>query len=1617
MRDTIAEKSEVLHVIPGRIRIHVAGWSAQEKRGLERQLSQVPGISRVQANPLTGNILIHFDPAVTDEQAILQAIDTLDFSTLSEPETGIVPPPPAIHEKHGGIIRARIAVRGLDRDPHLAGRIVERLERRSGVHARASALTGRILVEFEEEQANLDDVIAEIAGLELPPLPDEDRPDYPLDPAPLLQSAARTIGAGLGIGFFAIRRLLGLREPLPGANVAFNIASIISILQGIPPIRSGLRKLLGRTATDLLFSLPGIATLTLAESPLGLTVSGAEALRLFTEVKARQDAWRRHEELVSSAPSAQPDAIIRLESGERAPLAAQVLEGTGTASGRDGMPLPVTPGSIVPPGAQLHGSSFLLKLQAEHSFQPFTPESRPELVTSSLYHHYHRIISFCSLAYAGLTALLTRSFSQTLAAMLLVSPRPAIVGQEHADLAAAARVIRAGVTIVGTRPQRRVRLPSLLLLDGMRLLTDQLELAEVIPLARGGELTTNELQARAAGVAAAAGFPWGRVFKDSSALPATEGTFDGKTATALSQGVRYTLGPIEDWSQLPEAAHLRLAVNYLLVLRSEQEQAPLGLLVLRPRLAAGVEDLVRVCQRHHVELAVLAGGDQLAARALARRTQIAPVENDDALQVIRARQQEGKTVFFVSDNASASAAFSTCDLAIGLTDNRSHLPARADLLAPDLIAIAAIIEAGARRENVARDSVGLSLLSNIVGVLWGIRGMPALRAASRVLSISTLAVLVDGWLRLRGGHRMLPTTALFTDPRPERWGEQSVEEVLRALDTTEYGLTDVQAAERCEKVPSHAHRNQVFATLLEQLRSPLIGMLAVGAGFSLLLGSVGDVLIIGATIVLSVAISTWQEQRANRVAETLERMGAPHARVLRNNQPITLPAPAIVPGDVLLLAPGDRIAADARIISAQNLEVDESTLTGESLPVAKATGGKTAANHIVLEGTDVTSGSGQAVVIAVGQHTRMGATRAALAGDEDVTGSLGTRLSSMLRVLIPLSVASGVLVIATGLFWGQPLTTLLALGTTVALAAVPEGLPLLAKVGEAGVARRLTRYQAVVRRLSSIEALGRVDVACADKTGTMTRGRLQLSMVANIDHEALLNGELPAELRHVLLAAAFASPSPDAPDAASHPTDMAIIQGAIDAGMEEQIRVRHEAELPFDPTRAFHASVVQGILYLKGAPEALLPRCQWVCRHGEKQPLNETMRSELLQHSLQFAGRGLRMLMVAEGDATAPLDDPQQLCVLGFVGISDPLRSTVQAAVNRCHDAGVRVIMITGDHPSTARAIAQEAGLLDEEGEVLTASEIAELQNSDLDRRLKRAVIIARATPLDKLRIIESLQRQGHTVAMTGDGVNDAPALRLADVGIAMGRGSTEVARQTADVVITDDDFSTLVETFVEGRSFWRNIRRALGLLLGGNLGELGLIVGASLLGSGIPLTARQILALNAITDIFPALAVALQQPEHRNLADLRREGISALGTPLRNELLRRALTTSLPSLAAYLLTLRQGGQFAARSVAFASIITTQLAQTLDMGRSEGHFTSSVSAAVAGSLAVLAATFALPPLRQFLGLVIPSPAGWLLIAGATVISLFSSRLLAAHLSPKRRTSALSQKHNQLITST
>jgi len=1592
MAAACASQPRVVRAMRGRARVHLAGWSGAHAGALERRVRALAGVLSAEANPLTGNILIRYDAAELDEPGLVAALAGIDpeqpGQPNAEPARTSQPAPPASFREARGSRRLRIAVRGLDRDAGLARRVVERLERRPDVaRAVASPLTGRVLVELGDLEVDLEGLLAELTGLELPELPGEDVPHHPLDPAPLIQSTARVIGSALGLGLFALRRVVAAEgAPVSAAGPAA-VAGAVGIVEGLPPLQRPVEGVLGRDRAQLLFGALTIASLTVSGGALGLAVAGAGALGLMTEVRARRAAWRAYEERLGRQARAHPGVVLRLDPGDRVPLPGEALEGFGRAVGPDGITLPVAPGRRLPAGARIYGAGVTVRLGRE---PPFAVTGRRHAAAPSPDARYLQLIVPASLAFGVLLGVLRRSASWGFTGLLLVNPRAALIGSEHADNRASARVLRSGVTVVGTR-RRPLRRPDAVLLGCPRVLTDGLEVASVAPLDDDGD--RGRLLELAAAIAGAAGSPWGPAFHAAGRVEGVDGTFDGSVASAEIDGARWTLRVADD-SGPPAAAEIRRQGGEPLLLARQGGGPPAAVVAIRPRLAVAIRDLRATCARRATHLAVVAKTPSPAAAAVARRAGVPLLTGAPLHARVDEYQRDGAIVAVVADGPDAGEAFAVADLAVAVASGRSGpFLARADLLTPTLAAVADIVEAGARRDAAVRDAVVLSLGANAAGAAWGMGGAPGVRHGSDATYVGALAAIASGGLRLRGGRRPRSVAERLVDPLPERWGRMSPADALRALGSRSSGLTQAEARERWRPPPPLAERRGFTTAILDQVRSPLIAALAVGAGLSLALGAIADVAMIGAVIVANAAIGAWQEGAAGRAARALERMTARSSTVVRAGEQQVVPATEIVPGDVLVLAPGARVPADARLLEADMLEVDEAALTGESLPVAKTVNGGTDARRVVLEGSDVVAGTGRAVIVATNAETRMGALAAALALHEPTHSPLDTRLEAILRQALPLiAIATGVVVVS-GVLWGNPLLPQLALGASAAIAAVPEGLPLLAGVSGAAVARRLASRKALVRRLAAVESLGRVDVACADKTGTLTEGRLAVRVVAGPDGPGAAPEHVDAALADVLLAAALASPHPDAADARSHPTDVAVVEGAHRAGLAGRLRAQRAAELPFEPSRGFHAALVDGRVVVKGAAEAVVPRCAAVRRGSAVSPLREGEDQALLARAEQLAGDGLRVLLAAEG-AAERAQDPQGLVALGFIGIADPLRAGVPGAVRRCHEAGVRVVMLTGDHPATARAIAREADLPVDGDAVLTGAEVAALADDELDARLDRARVVARITPLDKVRILEALQRRGHVVAMTGDGVNDAPALRLADVGVAMGRGGTEVAREAADLVLADDDFSTMVEALVEGRGLWANLRRSLALLLGGNLGELALIVGASVAGLPAPLTTRQLLAVNLVTDVLPALAVAVQEPEHRNLSGLAREGASGLDAPLRADILRRGVATAVPSLGAYLVARQITDPLRARSVAFASIIATQLGHTVDLGRVEGRLSAPVIGAVGASAGLTAAALALPGLQSFLGLAVPGPLGLAIVLAATVGAVAIARALS-----------------------
>lgn len=1601
----VAQEPRIVHSLPGRVRIHVPTLSTLGAAELEARLERIDGVRQARASELTRNVLVEYDRARLDIGNVLARLRRMAAGgkpSAAGRAAGSRVHRPVIEEKvsakangrasasakgNGGerasaskrtIRRARIAVRGLDRDPDLARRLVERLCRRHGVlRVSPSPLTGRVLIELAEGTESIQEILDEIGDLELPPDGEHEIPAHPLDPSPIIEGAAKTVGAGLGLLLLLGRQVAGTQGP-PVSRGAGEVAGTVGLLEGFPAVSRRIEDALGHERKEVVLGATAIVAMSASGNPLGLAFAGAAALRLLTESVARRHAWQEYELRTQDHPDVHPGAVLTLEPGQRVPLAARVLEGFGVASALDGSPQPVCPGAELDPGARIYGGAVTVELLSE---APFEAAPSPPAPRTTPLERYLQSVSYGALAYAVITGAVTRSPARMLTALLLVNPVPALAGRESADRGASARVIRAGVGVVGSRAGRAISRPDVLVIDEPRTLCSGWERVRATSFTdHHGE---EDIVALASAVSTCAGSPWGVRIQMSRTPTATDGTFDGRVASAEVAGERWLLAA--DTGASEAGVHLE-ADEQTLMLRRQRDGLLVGAITIRPHLSRGVRGLLESSRVLDVRLELTARAPTPWAQRVAQRAGI-PLTETPILDRISHLQAEGHQVAIVGDSPRSAAAFDRAQLAIALTSGVSGpFVARADLLAPGLDAVASILQAGARRDAAVSDALLISLAANAGGAAWGALRGPPFRVGNRPAHIGGLVASLDSGARLWGGRRSRTVAERLSDPLPERWGRETVEEVLRRLHTSADGLSSAEARDRWRARPEVRQAGGLGDLLADQLFSPVVAVLGTGAGLSVAMGAFGDVIMIASVVAANVLVGAWQERRAQTATKALHDLGARTARVLRDGQLETAMQEDLVPGDVVLLASGDRVPADARVMSEEPFEVDEAALTGESIPVLKSATAPAEASRVVLDGTDVVTGAARAVVVAVGEDTRMGAIAAALAEDSDGDQSpLDRRLGKMLVHGLPWIAAGGSMVTLAGVLRGRSALSQLALGVSVAIAAVPEGLPLLAGVAEAAVAQRLASRNALVTRLSAVEALGRVDVACVDKTGTLTTGTLELTLVADVQRAQAAPAELSPALAEVLSAAAVASPSPDAADAGAHPTDVAVLRGARVAGLDDGLGER-QAESPFDPARSFHATLAGECTRVKGAVEVLAARCSRVRRAGEDAALDDAGRDALLERAASLAEQGLRILLVAEG-AGASVEDPQELTALGFVGISDPLREGAAEAVRRCSEAGVRVVMLTGDHPATATAIASKAGLPAGEDRLLTGEEVSGLDDETLSTRLERATIIARTTPLQKLRIVEALRTSGHVVAMTGDGVNDAPALRLADVGVAMGRGGTEVARQTADLVLSDDEFSTLAEALVEGRGFWHNMRRALGLLLGGNAGEVGLMIASAIGGLPTPMSTRTVLTVNLVTDVFPAVSVAIQPPEHRNLAQLAREGSAALDTPLRADVIRRGVATAAPSFGAYLVASRFLTPEAASSVAYISIVTTQLAQTIDLGQAEGRLTASVLGAVAGSLGTLVATFMVPGVRTFLGLASPTPAGILLAAGASVVAV------------------------------
>jgi len=736
------------------------------------------------------------------------------------------------------------------------------------------------------------------------------------------------------------------------------------------------------------------------------------------------------------------------------------------------------------------------------------------------------------------------------------------------------------------------------------------------------------------------------------------------------------------------------------------------------------------------------------------------------------------------------------------------------------------------------------------------------------------------------------------------WHALSQEEVFERLRTTPLGLSEDEARRRLKVWgPNRIEEEERISPLrlfLNQFLNPLTGLLLFATALSVAIGETLDALVIVVLVLAGAVLGFYQEYRAERALEALKKMASPLATVIREGEVKTVRSEEVVPGDVLVLNAGDRVAADARVFEAVNLRVDESMLTGESTPVDKiaeaieADAPLAERVNMVFAGTVVVYGKGKAVVVATGKNTELGKIAESLQEVKAEKTPLERQLDALGRnLLVLMLVVASVVSIVGMFFWRLHPLELLLWAVSLAVAAVPEALPVVVTGSLAIGVYKMAKRNAIVKRLPAVETLGSTTYICSDKTGTMTKGEMTAVKVWVYDAtfevtgtgydprgEILLGGSRveASQIQSLYMLLLNAYNNNDSQLANSDgkwivrgdTTEGALKVLAVKAGVI--LSLERVGEVPFSSERkrmsTLHVHQGGKVMFVKGAPEVLIPLSSKILTfNGEAVELTDEIRRRVLEVNDEFAREGLRNIAFAvkffdHEKETVSEDDEKDLVFLGLVALIDPPRPEVKSALETCKRAGIKVSMITGDHKLTALSVAKQLGMLEEGDIVITGAELEKMSEEELTEKVERIRVYARVSPEHKLRIVRALKKRGHVVAMTGDGVNDAPALKAADVGVAMGITGTEVAKEAASMVLADDNFATIVEAVKLGREIFENIRKYLVYLLSANITELLVPLFATFMGLPIPFTATQILWVNLVTDGAPAIALSLEPGE-----------------------------------------------------------------------------------------------------------------------------------------------------------
>lgn len=871
------------------------------------------------------------------------------------------------------------------------------------------------------------------------------------------------------------------------------------------------------------------------------------------------------------------------------------------------------------------------------------------------------------------------------------------------------------------------------------------------------------------------------------------------------------------------------------------------------------------------------------------------------------------------------------------------------------------------------------------------------------------------------------------------WYSKSLDQVAKELETdVQQGLTAEQVTERLEKYGQNKLNEKPPRTYLQrfidQMKDVMIGILLAAAAISLglsiyhsLNGQEADwvePIVIVLIVLLNGFLGVIQESKAEAALEALKKMSAPLARTLRGGKVESVSSSELVPGDIVLLEAGDFIPADCRLIQSNSLKTDEAALTGESLPVEKNAEVSIEENaplgdrlNMIYSGCAASYGRGSAIVVETAMKTEMGKIAAMLEGEEEGQTPLQLKLAQLGKYLGFIALGICVIIFAIGIIDKLPILDMFMTAVALAVAAIPEGLPAIVTIVLAIGVQRMVAKNAIIRRLPAVETLGSTSVICSDKTGTLTQNRMTLVKVYAGGQVVSLEGEQPEDVYNLIKLGTLCTDGTveilDGKEKhVGDPTETAIVATALRLGMtkpELAVKYPRVGEIPFDSDRKLMTTVNQidgkNVVIVKGAPDILLERCV----EGD---INSAAKAN------EDMGRdALRVLAVGYKTIDSipavfkPEDLENGLTLVGLVGMIDPPRPEVMDSIRECDGAGIRTVMITGDHVITASAIAKQLGILRDESEAINGTELAAMSDEDLAANIRKYRVYARVTPSDKIRIVKAWQQEGEIAAMTGDGVNDAPALKAADIGCAMGITGTDVAKGAADMVLTDDNFATIVTAVKEGRGIYDNIRKAVHFLLSCNLGEIVTIFIAMLLWKESPLLPIQLLWINLVTDSLPALALGMEPVEH-DVMDrkprAKNESIFAHGVGVMAIL--QGVMIGVLTLTAYYIGTRTGIENAGiplgETMAFAVLALSQLIHAFNIRSSHSLFkigflsNKYMVGAYFASLALMLTVLFVPFLQSIFEVITMNSTEWAIVVALALAPLVVMEIVKIFMAPR-----------------